>query len=200
MGQVLIDGLLTEELPFDLKMDPTNNYWDTLVPYPLFEPGSEITLTAAGDTFEGFTLRGIGVEQLEIVDRYWTMEEGADLALSWTPVEGPGEIYITLNIDQHGNSPVTMFCRAEDTGNFSIAATLVDLLLNYGVSGFATANIFRRTVDSVEIEPGCVELLTFSHIRGMLDVAGHTACFSDNDCPDEQICDFLIQTCIDSSD
>jgi len=197
MGKAMITGLLTEANPFELKMDVTNSYWDTLVPFPLFEVNSEILLEVAGDTYEGFSLRGVGVETLVVENRYWTMEDGVDLPIDWTPVSGAGEIYMTINVDQHGNSPVTMYCRVEDTGSFSVPGSLISILLDYGVSGFATANLFRRTVDSVNVGPGCVELRVFSHIRGMLQVAGHTACFGDSDCPEGQKCSMAIQTCVD---
>ncbi len=35
-------------------------------------------------------------------------------------------MFLQLNVDQHGITPITLFCEMEDTGSLSIDATLED--------------------------------------------------------------------------
>jgi hypothetical protein len=170
VGAVTVTGLLDQ-----VHMEPNsvNGYQKTDVQHPPFEAGAEIALAAAGGDHEGFTLDGLGVAPIEVPDGNWVIEEGEPLAIAWTSAEGPGAIYVSFNVDQHGNSPVTLFCEYEDTGTATVPAGLIDRLLDYGVSGFATANIYRRTVDSVSTAQGCVELRVFSQLKPKLSVAGH---------------------------
>ena len=51
---------------------------------------------------------------------------------------------------------------------------MLQRLLDYGVSGFASANIYRETVDSELTEQGCVELRVLSQEKPQLSVAGHS--------------------------
>lgn len=168
VGTVTTAGLTT-----DVSIEPNKinfNYENTDVDHPPFEPGHAIQLTAAGAELEGFTLRGFGVEPIVADNQDWVMMAGQPLEITWTGADGPWQIHVTLNIDQHGLSPVTMFCDLDDTGSGTIAASLVDQLIDEGFSGFASANLFRRTVDSVEIDPGCVQLATYSHLTPSLSL------------------------------
>jgi hypothetical protein len=65
-----------------------------------------------------------------------------------------------------------------------------------GVSGFATAHLYRRTVDSTTLSVGCVQLTVSSYVYGKLQVTGHTACNVPPDCPEGETCDVAIQTCV----
>ncbi|MBC8069642.1 MAG: hypothetical protein IAG13_14995, partial [Deltaproteobacteria bacterium] len=51
-------------------------------------------------------------------------------------------------------------------------------------------------VDSVDIEPGCVDFVVRSRDSVMVWVQGHTPCNSDPDCPKGQTCDVMNQTCV----
>jgi hypothetical protein len=171
IGTVTITGMLQ-----DVEIEPNvvNSYQDTSIPNPPFDSDSLITLTAAGDTLEGFTLHGYGVTTIDVTDESWTIFEDQDLAISWTPSDDNGRIWATFNVDQHGNSPVTMFCDLEDTGSADIPSALLASLLDLGLSGVASAHVFRRTVDSVQIAEGCVELDVLSHVQVGLEVDGFT--------------------------
>lgn len=193
VGTVTISGL---NEPVEMNPDPVNNYYDTTVPYPLFDPMSPIKLTATGGQLEGFSLSAVGVATLNVPNVEWTMKKNEPLPLVWEPVTSGAHIYLSINVDQHGNSPVTMFCEFDDNGNAEVPSTLVTKLLEYGVSGFATADMYRRTLDSITISTGCVELLVFSHVQGLLQVEGHVPCFIDADCPPGETCKVEINTCV----
>lgn len=194
VGTVTVDGLLV-----DVQMEPsiTNAYAETDVPFPMFENGSKVTLTAAGGEAPGFTLIGYGVDDLVVDSNVLTLVKGEDLTVEWDGSDGQGSIYMRLNVDQHGNSPVTMVCDLPDTGTADLPGGLLTLLLEYGVSGFATFDIYRRTIDSSWNGDACVELRTFSFAPGKVLVEGHVPCFSDAECPDGEVCKVEINTCIE---
>ena len=194
VGTVSVDGLLV-----DVVMEPsiTSAYAETDVPFPMFENLSKVTLTATGDEAPGFTLYGYGVEELAVDSQVLTLVKGDDLTVKWTGSDGKGNIYMRLNVDQHGNSPVTMVCDVPDTGEAVLPGGLLKLLLEYGVSGFATFDIYRRTVDSSWNGDDCVELRTFSFAPGKVLVDGHVPCFSDADCPEGEKCKVEINTCVE---
>jgi len=162
-GTVTITGLLDN---VSLEPNSSKAYQKTDVSDPPFAPGSPILLDAEGDEVAGFRLDGIGVTPLAGVSTAWEIHAGEPLAVTWTAGLGHARILTTLNVDQHGNSPVTMYCDFDDTGSASMPASLIDALIAYGLSGAASGHVFRSTVDSVEIAPGaCVELDVFSHVQ-----------------------------------
>ncbi|MCA9706751.1 MAG: hypothetical protein KDK70_12945, partial [Myxococcales bacterium] len=107
----------------------------------------------------------------------------------------PAHVRIEINIDQHGISPATLVCDVPDTGSYSVPATLVDALLQAGVSGFPSANLYRQTIDSTQGPTGCVELRIRGRTPTAVEVEGHTACNVPEDCPPGQTCNIVIQTC-----
>lgn len=195
VGTMTVDGLY---VPVSMEPGPTKLYAETGVPFPMFDPGAAITITASGGDLPGFTLHGTGVETLVLPDTVLEMVKGEPLAITWEPATVPTDatIYISLNVDQHGNSPVTLKCDSPDDGSFEIPAALAQEFLEFGVSGFATLDIYRRTVDSVTLAPGCVEATVFSFAPGKLTVEGHVPCFSDKDCPEGESCNVPINTCV----
>ncbi len=194
VGTVTIEGLSS-----DVAMDPTmtNDYFDTTIEHPPFAPGADIVLTASGDDYAAFAMVGQGVAPIETSDETWIVRSGQDLTMTWTPADQEhAEIYIRLNIDQHGNSPVEIVCSVPDTGSADIPSSVIDQLLGFGVTGFPSGNLARRTVDKVDIEPGCVQFTVFSHLLGSLQVEGHIPCAGPDDCPPGMECDIPTGTCI----
>ena len=197
VGTVTITGLNKE-----VVMEPPGGglpalYYDTQMPHPGFDPGADIRLTASGNEIDGFQLYGEGFAPLEIPDEAWVVREGQPLDVSWTAAAGEQvRVLVRFNIDQHGTTPVEVWCDVEDTGSFSVPSSVMDALLGYGVSGFASGNIYRRTVDSVDTEVGCVEMEVSSHRSGDLQVEGHIPCDTPDDCPEDMECDFLTGTCV----
>lgn len=198
VGTVTMTGLLGG----DLEMEPNfaNYYQGEGVPFPLFEAGASITASASGEgPVPAFALEGVGVPDLTLEEgKIFEMADGVDLSVTWDVAEsaGPWRIWFSLNVDQHGNSPVTLFCEVEDDGEHTVPGSMISEMLSYGISGFATMDLYRRTVDSLEIPSGCVELQVFAFAMGKLEVAGHTACNIDPDCPDGQVCQVEINTCV----
>lgn len=194
VGVVTVNGLLDA-----VAVDPTPpnfNYFDTSLMNPAWDPDSLITLGTAGGDYDAFVLHGYGVSMIEPTAESLSLADGQPLPVEWTPEAGHGRLFLSLNVDQHGLTPVNLFCDVEDTGALEIPADIVSSFLEFGVSGYPVAHYYRQTVDSVEIEPGCVELLVRSHHQTPLTVAGHTPCTTPDDCPMDQTCDLMLQTCV----
>jgi hypothetical protein len=168
----------------------------------VFEPGHLIELRTWGTTFgtSDVTLHGVGVEPISIgTETTWTIFEGQDLPITWNSAGASlqSRIYVKLNIDQHGTTPVTMFCDLPDTGSANLPSSLVDTLINFGVTGFPNATISRRTVDSVQIDAGCMELAVSSPTQPDVRVDGFIPCNGPPDCPPPQVCDSVTFICRD---
>lgn len=198
VGDVRVYGTLKE--PLVMEANASDYYTDVAVPFPLFEPNAQIDLVAEGNELSGFQLRAWGLPSVELPEVIWEMEEGNPLTVEWVAEPGPWKMIVSLNVDQHGNSPVTMFCEVEDNGSTVISAELVDELLGYGVSGFATADFRRTTTDSLQLDDvGCVQLSVESLKLGKLTVAGHVPCKFDPDCPEGYECNVAIETCVEAN-
>jgi hypothetical protein len=193
VGTVTLAGLIEPTL----TIEPLGNleYSATNLMHPAFEPGAGISLTAAGGDYPGFSLIGEGVAMIEPASDALTMKKGEALALAWTPEDGAAGVRVELTIDQHGNSPVKLVCVGPDSGSLEVPVELIAQFIDFGISGFPSAQFYRETVDSLALEPGCVEFAVRSHRETLLGVEGHTPCNKPDDCPEGQTCDIMIQTC-----
>lgn len=176
---------------------PGYSYFDTSVPHPVFAPGELIELRTTGAAVESFTIHGVGVHLLDAPDLDWVVSEQAPLVVSWEAPAGEvrSTMALTLNIDQHGVSPVTVWCEFEDVGTGEIPAAVIDALFSAGVSGYPNGTLSRHTVDSTDVSGGCVDLEIASPLAANVDVAGYIPCTDDDDCPDGLECNEAIGLC-----
>ncbi len=199
VGTVTIGGLEQDVLMSPLP--PGNNYFDTSLPNPAFQPGALIELNTGCGAYDPVTLHGVGVEPLVLLNPDWTVVQGQDLPIQWEPPTAalnPGQhVRVRLNIDQHGNTPVQMFCEFPDTGSASLPAVLVDQLMNFGVTGFPNATVTRRTVDSTTLSAGgCVEFEVSSPVDPNVLVDGYIPCIpGGSTCPSGMTCNDLTGLC-----
>ena len=195
LGTVTVGGLnaavVMELIP------PTNIYFDSQLPHPAYDPLAVISLRSTDGYYGVLELNGIGVHRLEIPDEIWVVEPGEPLSLAWTspPAEVRSRILFSLNIDQHGNTPLTMYCDFADTGTATVPASVIDALLSYPTSGWPAAHLRRRTADRVEVTGGCVDFIVSSPKTGDVRVAGHTPCDATTPCPPGLTCNIPIGTC-----
>ena len=196
LGTVTVDGLVER-----LEIEPVNpgwNYFSTTLPHPAMTAGETIRITTGDGRWAPFELWGVGVEPLEIPpETTWIIDGGEPVTVTWTPPSGPtwAEVSFRLNIDQHGNSPVTLHCAFEDTGEAEVPAAAVDALLDSGVSGWPNATLSRRTADSADVGEGCAELLVSSLQAGTVELADYIPCNAQTPCPDGMTCDLAIELC-----
>lgn len=198
LGTVTIDGLAAL-----VALDPVfpgNTYYDTSLPSPPFEGGDLVTMQMPGGAYGPATLYGVGVETVVPLDEEWAVEAGVDLVVQWQPPAGAisrGEIFMSVNIDQHGTTPGTLWCSFEDDGEATVPAAILQALVDTGVTGFPSGALTRRTQDHAEIATGCMDLTVSSTVGVDVDVIGYTSCISDADCPDGQECNEELQICED---
>ncbi len=193
-GTITVEGL-----DVDVVMEPRadKRYFETELPQPAFSPGGIIRLTSTGGEVGPLSLSGRGFAPIELDGDMWTIAEGQSTTVNWVPEPGgEAKFYLSINIDQHGNSPSTLVCEVEDTGSLVVPAAIIDALLESGTSGFPMGHAYRRTVDSVDAGAGCIEFQVRSHVSVELSVAGHTPCNGDGECPDGLTCDIMNQTCV----
>ncbi|MBL4632598.1 MAG: hypothetical protein JKY56_01925 [Kofleriaceae bacterium] len=176
---------------------PGFHYFNTQLEHPAFAGGERIEVRSPGGSLGSIELAGVGVTKIKTDDSQWTVEDGKDLAVSWTTSanNSHSSIYITINVDQHGSSPLLLECELPDTGSASIPSALINELLTSGISGFPVGKIERRTADSIAVPGGCVEFLVRSPATVAVRVAGHTPCTRDDQCPSGQTCNLQQETC-----
>jgi hypothetical protein len=172
-GTAYVDGLVKW---VEMEPDPSFNYQYQDIDNPPFTAGERIVLWAEGGegTSEIF-MDGMGVTPLEVETKDYLMQDSTDMEVTWIPSDDTeGEIYGQFMIDQHGASKMWIFCSWDDSaGSGIVPANLVHELyvdlLEAPLLGFATAYLFRRTVDSVQVPQGCAEFRVLSQIQLNLD-------------------------------
>lgn len=172
---------------------PGNTYFDTGLPNPAFAEGDDILLRY-GQT----ELHGGGLTPLVVTTSDISISETEPLDILWASAgEEDARVRFALNIDQHGNSPLTLVCSWEDTGSATVSPTLINALISSGVTGFPRATMTRETADSVQQDDGCVEFLVQSD-RSIenINIDGHTPCLVNQDCPEGDTCNLMLNTCV----
>lgn len=194
VGVVSVTGLFDEVMVEPIP--PTYSYFDTSLSHPAFEPGAALELTATGGDYAAFELHGNGVAMVEPLGDQLVLSTDEAVDIEWTASGTTNaRLRLELNVDQHGLTPVSLVCDAEDDGSLEVSAQLVSDFLAFGVSGFPRAEYYLQTADSVTIEPGCVDLVVRSHATRQLSVSGHIPCDDPSDCPAGEHCNLAIQTC-----
>jgi len=198
LGTVSLDGLTQ---PLDMEpVTPGYTYYDTDLKHPIFTSGGLVTLDMPAGTYGPATLYGVGVEPMAELAELWTIEDGVDTTVTWAPPTAEvvrSDVYLTVNIDQHGVSPASLYCVFEDDGDGTIPGSLVSTMVASGVTGFPTGLASRRTADSVSLSAGCMDLTVASPRTVAVDVANYTPCVVNEDCPPGQECNFEFQICED---
>jgi hypothetical protein len=190
-GAITLTGL---EEPLEVMANGiTGIYSDTILdPYPLFEAGAAIELSAAGDVFAPFTLRGWGVPPLVTSLSTANVVSGSAVPLTWDTAgvnSEQSEIFISFSVNVHGATTGWIECTAPDTGSFDIPAALVSDLVDLGLSGFPRMTMTRRSADSTDLSTGdCVDFEVGSQVTIELTVDGLVSCNEDSECPEGQMC------------
>jgi hypothetical protein len=188
-GTVIVDGLSAA-----VEMTaaaPVHYYLFTgTLDHPGFQPDARLTLHATGgDEVEAFTLFAHGVEPLEIAQEAFPLVYDEPVTVEWTAGQtAQTGIHVVLNIAQHGGTPGWIECEFPDTGALEIPVSLTNELLEAGFSGFPSIGLIRRSVDSVEIDFGCVQWMSQSDVYLPIEIDGLTSCSDDEDCTPPETC------------
>lgn len=173
--------------------EPGFNYFFNTLPQPGMTPGADMQLDATN-----FTLHAKGVEPIAFPSGDWVMVRGEELIIEWETTSAPAKVAVSMSIDQHGSSPLRLDCLFDDDGSGTVPATLVDGLIDSGVTGFPAGLIERISADHTDIDAGCVDFAVSSRRPHGLDVDGFTPCSVLNpECPTPQVCDTNNEICVD---
>jgi hypothetical protein len=195
VGDVTISGLTKATLMS--PQQPGNAYFAPGADNPPYRVLGEVVLSASGASdVPPFQLFGVGSEPLAQAPS-WVLEAGADLLVEWAAptADVNATVLVSLTIDQHGTSPLSLSCEFPDTGSASVPSGVIDRLIGAGISGFPNGRITRRTADHVDIAAGCVDLVVGSPLAASVSVSGYTPCNGAGDCPEGQACNVPLQRC-----
>jgi hypothetical protein len=190
-GKITLTGLDT---PLEVMANGiTGSYSATILdPYPAFEAGAAIALSAAGDVFAPFELHGWGVPPLVTTLSTINVASGSAVPLTWETAGANTDqsvIFISFSVNVHGAVTGWIECTVPDTGSFDIPATLVSDLIELGLSGFPRMTMTRRSADSTDLSTGdCVDFEVGSQVTIELTVDGLVSCSDDSECPEGQMC------------
>lgn len=189
-GVIRVSGLevVLEESPNAITSDYSETFNE---PYPGVVSGSEVVVFAEGDQVAGFSLSGRGVDALVSSNDMMVVAPETPASVSWEAPSQPVsdvEIHVKLTVNAHGSTSAWVECVFEDTGSAEIPAALVTGVIAAGLSGFPRAVVSRRTVDSAQVEGGCVDLRVSSEVTISVEVPGLVSCSGDDDCPEGQTC------------
>lgn len=200
LGEVCVAGL--SESYVLTAQEPNFHYFNTQIVHPAFGGGERVELRSSGGAFGNIALLGVGVSAMSVSESQWNIVEGEDLDVSWATSDSDAHasVHLSVNIDQHGSSPLLLDCDFPDSGSGTIPSALLEVLLNSGISGFPVGRIERRTADLQMVSgangiEGCVEFIVRSPATVDLRVSGHTPCTSNAQCPSGQTCNTQMETC-----
>jgi hypothetical protein len=189
-GAIGVSGLLAplDVNPNGITLDYSSTIFD---PFPAFETGAAIELSAEGEEVGAFTLNASGVSAMVSPDSVISVASGSGALFTWdasTANPSQANVFISFTVNAHGSVTGWIECTAEDTGSFEIPAGLVTQLIELGLSGFPRARLGRRSTDTAAVEAGCVDLSVSSEVTINLEVDGLTSCNADTDCPEGETC------------
>ncbi|MBL6974831.1 MAG: hypothetical protein ISR64_03800 [Deltaproteobacteria bacterium] len=151
--------------PVEIQPDAQFGYskWD--FEGDVYDAGARIELVAPGKDLEGFALQGAGVSRLEVPYTELDMAADQPMVFTWTPTDGPGMVFIEIDMTQHAITPVNLNCEVPDTGTLTVSADLMSQVVGSWMVGIPVANMYRRTMDKVDLSLGCVEFEVFHLVR-----------------------------------
>lgn len=169
----------------------------TMLAYPPFGLGDDVSLHAEGGDYTAFDLATKGVDPLTLTSTDFELEEDKALALTWDAPTDPksAQVYVKVDISHHGGAKGKIECDVDDTGSLTISPAMMTQLIGLGVAGYPSVVVMRQSIDSVKIAPGVVRLEVSARTEQYLTVKGYTSCTVDEDCPTGQMCRTSDSTC-----
>lgn len=197
VGLVTISGL-TSEVAME-AVQPNNEYFDTSLSKPPWASRAVLTLQTEGGPLDPVTLHAVAPDPFVMRTEDWYFVPGESLTVEWEPpLEGARtEVVLSMRIDQHGLTPSSLTCTFADDGSGTIPAAAFSKLVEFGITGFPTGELERRTSDHADLSSGgCAELsASESRLPLSIEIEGYTPCRRDADCPEGQECNELLERC-----
>lgn len=195
VGTVTIRGVMTNAGASEVELISIRNTYQsgtTTLPYPAFDEGDAITLSATGAcSIPAFEIEASGIAALQVIDEgEYIVADDEELTMRWMPAEeaGASQVQIRLDISHHGGSKGKLECDVEDNGAFTLPAALVSELLALGVAGFPSIVLERRAIETAQLPHGRVALRVYEYAERFVTIPGLVSCTADEHCPSGQIC------------
>ncbi len=127
----------------------------------------------------------------------WVVVGGQPFSVSWDApaTEVATEVVVELRIDQHGTTPASVVCRFADEGAGEVPASVIDGLMDLGVTGFPTGSVVRRTADHAPLGEGCIDFVASATLLAHVSISGYTPCRNDAECPKGLECNEALERC-----
>ncbi|MES1183779.1 MAG: hypothetical protein ABUL60_08180 [Myxococcales bacterium] len=169
----------------------------TMLAYPPFAQGDDISVHAEGGDYAAFDLATKGVDPLSLTSTDFELEEDKALTLTWDAPSDPksAQVYVKVDISHHGGAKGKIECDVDDTGSLTISPAMMTQLIGLGVAGYPSVVVMRQSIDSAKIAPGLVRLEVSARTEQYLTVKGYTSCTVDEDCPTGKTCRTSDSTC-----
>jgi hypothetical protein len=166
---------------------PGDVTWDS----PGFAAGDPIGLSASGGELEPFEIEASGVTPLLMTSDTPELAGDAPIELSWEPevAEVETRLYVRIDISHHGGTRGLIECDTADDGSLTIDGSLLQGLIDQGVSGFPNIRITRSNIGSVPTPLGIIELKVNSLLQQDITIEGLASCNTDEECPAGTLCE-----------
>ena len=199
VGTVSVTGI--GSAPLTLSGVNKNYQYAGEIPFPGFDEGSTISLSATGDHYGAFTVTTTGVAPVTLTESDYLLSSGKPLLVEWEAgTNSDADISIVLNISKHGGSAGYMRCDTTDSGSFTIPAAPIQSLIDLGVAGFPQLTLTRRTAGETQVASGKIVLEVAAQAIPTLAVEGYCSCNDSVDCGScsdstKTSCDSLRRLC-----
>jgi hypothetical protein len=200
VGAVTLQGLGSAPLTLSLT---NNNYQYPLdLEYPGFDEGAQLSLSAAGGFYPGFTVTTTGVAPVTLSAETFELATGTPLLVEWEAGGSPdASVTVNLNISRHGGSSGYLECHGSDSGSLTIPAGPVTRLIELGVAGYPQLVVTRSTHGEVPVSTGKLTFQSTATAIPTLGIEGLCSCFDSSDCGScedttKTVCDSVRKVCL----
>jgi hypothetical protein len=200
VGPVTVKGfkIAGVETTFTMKLvgGTVKSYQSPTLDLPPCPEGATVTFSAAGtSTIPAFTLSARAITPLVLLNDTFPCVDHQPINVHWAPpaVTGFSYIYVLIDISYHGTSKGKIESYCEDNGSLTVAASLLDKLKTYGISGYPKIEIHRMstgfnaaTNTKLEFESKVIRFLSIPGVISCSDQGGQ--CPNGQTCGDDQRC------------